>query len=55
MDSTIGRALGTDYFLIGDQLSPEELDYLAARPWLRRQRRAASDQRVLGAPSSPGH
>ncbi len=28
MDSTIGRALGTDYFLIVDQLSPDELDYL---------------------------
>jgi glutaryl-CoA dehydrogenase len=28
MDSTIGRALGTDYFLIADQLSRDELDYL---------------------------
>jgi glutaryl-CoA dehydrogenase len=28
MDSTIGRALGTDYFLIADQLSRDELEYL---------------------------
>jgi glutaryl-CoA dehydrogenase len=28
MNDTIGHALGTDYFLIADQLSREELSYL---------------------------
>ena len=28
MYETIGRAQGTDYFRIADQLTPEELDYL---------------------------
>ena len=28
MSEDIGRSLGTDYFLIRDQLSDEEIDYL---------------------------
>jgi glutaryl-CoA dehydrogenase len=40
MYETIGRAQGTDYFRIADQLSPEELDYL-------QQTRAFVDDEVL--------
>ncbi len=40
MYETIGRSLGTDYFRIADQLTPEELDYL-------RRTRAFVDDEVL--------
>ena len=51
--TTSGGPLGTDYFRIADQLTPDELDYLAPDPRLRRRGGAAGHQRLLGAGRVP--
>ena len=57
MFDTIGRARGTDYFRIADQLTAGGARLLEPHPALRRRRGAAGHQRLLGArrvPSRPG-
>jgi hypothetical protein len=49
MHENIGRSLGTDYFLIADQLNPRGAQVPAAHPRLRRQWRT-SPFRASGAP-----
>ena len=49
MYEDIGKALGTDYFHIRDELSEMEVDYLERARRLRRGRGAAGDRRLLGA------
>ena len=49
MYEDIGKALGTDYFHIRDELSESELDYLARARRFVERRGAAGDRRLLGA------
>ena len=51
--TNIGRSLGTDYFRIADQLTEQEIDYLAPHQGFRRRRGAPGDQRLLGAGGDP--
>ena len=51
--TNIGRSLGTDYFRIADQLTEQELEYLAPHQGFRRRRGAAGDQRLLGERRNP--
>ena len=55
MYEDIGRSLGTDYFRIADQLTAEELDYLAPHPATSSTTRCCRSSTTTGsAPSSPG-
>ena len=49
----IGKALGTDYFLIRDQLTEDKLDYLKCNSSLRRGPGPAG-QRAGGPPGEAG-
>ncbi len=45
----IGKALGTDYFLLKDELTTAEQRYLERTRRVRPRRGVAGDQRLLGA------
>ena len=49
----IGRSLGTDYFRIADQLTEQEIEYLAPHQGFRRRRSAPGDRRLLGEGRDP--
>ena len=53
LNSGIGDSLSTDYFLLREEFTPAQLDYLQRARALRAGRGAAGDQRLLGARRVP--
>ena len=53
-DETTGRALGTDYFGLRDQLTPEQLDYLLRARSFVDATSCRSSTTTGSAPSSRG-